>query len=317
MLQATNESRPKVIVVVGPTASGKSELAVYIAKKFQGEIISADSRQVYKGLNIGTGKVKGEWQDGYRFTGKKLKVFVYKSVPHYCIDFVSPKKTYSVAEFKKCAQKSITDVWQRDKVPIIAGGTAFWIDALVYDLNIPPVEPNKRLREKLSQKPAKQLLEILGKLDPQRAQTIEQKNPRRLIRAIEIAKALGRVPTAKKSSPYDALWLGIKLSESELEKKIKLRLKKRFKEGMLDEVKYLHQKGLSWKKLYEFGLEYRLISEYLRSKIDRNELERKLEQKIKQYAKRQLSWWKRNKEIHWIDAKKEAVIKIISKWLRQ
>ncbi|MBI2639927.1 MAG: tRNA (adenosine(37)-N6)-dimethylallyltransferase MiaA [Candidatus Sungbacteria bacterium] len=182
----------KLIVIIGPTASGKSELAVRLAKKFSGEIISADSRQVYRELDIGTGKVPGKWR-------QKPKVFVYKAIPHYCIDFVSPKRVFTAADFKKCAEGAIQDINRRGKIPVMAGGTGFYIDAVLYENLLPNVPPNKTLRNTLSQKSARKLFMLLKRLDPERAKNIDRKNPRRLIRAIEIAKALGRVPKFKKN----------------------------------------------------------------------------------------------------------------------
>jgi len=281
----------RIIVIVGPTASGKSELAVQIAKKFNGEIISADSRQVYHGLDIGTAKVPGAW---------KNSVFLYKKIPHHCIDFVSPRRQYSAAQFQHCAQNAIADMTARGKLPIITGGTAFWIDAVVYGMELPEVPLDLRERARLEKKSAAQLLATLTKLDPRRAAGIEQKNPRRLIRAIEIARALGSVPRLKKRARFHALWIGITPPRKTLEKKIRIRLAERIHAGMIQEARMLRQKGMSWKRFYELGLEYGFLADLLRGKTTKKEMASGLERAILKYAKRQMTWWRRNKEIRWI-----------------
>ena len=176
------ESKRKIIVILGPTASGKSALAVKIAKKINGEIISADSRQVYKGLDIGTGKITRKEMGG---------------VPHYCLDVVSPKKIFTVADFKKCAEKAIEKIFAKNKIPIIVGGTGLYIQAVVDNIVLPEVKPNWRLRKELEKKTTEEMFKMLKKLDPERAKNIDAKNPRRLIRAIEITKEIGKMPKLK------------------------------------------------------------------------------------------------------------------------
>lgn len=306
--------RRKLIIIAGPTASGKSELAVQIAKKFNGEIISADSRQVYLGMDIGTGKVEGIWKNTKRRTlnaeqqmpNDKRALFIYKNIPHWCIDFVNPKRQYSVAEYKQCADAAMQDIASRGKMPILCGGTGFWIDAVVYDMQLPEVPPDKTLRKKLARKTASELLVILKKLDPKRAQTIEQKNPRRLIRAIEIAKKLGMVPPLKKQQRYNTLWLGIKKPKEELRYLIAIRLQKRLKQGMIQEIKKLIKKGVPHKRLQELGLEYKFVSLYLQKKLQKSHMIQVLQTAIEQYGRRQETWFKRNKKIKWLQNKKEA-----------
>lgn len=304
--------RPKLIVIVGPTASGKSELAVRLAKKLNGEIISADSRQVYRGLDIGTGKVSGRWKTSRQARRMKdtararSRAYLYKNIPHYCIDFANPKTQYSVAEFKKCAKDAIREIIRKGKNPIIAGGAGFWIDAAVYDLNLPEVPPDIALRKKLARKSVEELLFLLKRIDPIRAKNIEQKNPRRLIRAIEIAKILGKVPLLKKTSRYRALWIGIKLSAEELKKRIGKRIHSRMKKGMVKEAERLHKQGISWLRFYELGLEYRLLADLLQKKLARKQFLTGLERASNQYARRQMVWSKRNKKIHWIKNPQEA-----------
>ena len=288
----------KLIVILGPTASGKSDLGIKLAQKFNGEIISADSRQVYKKMDIGTGKVTEKEQ---------------RTVKHYLLDITDPKKMFTVSDFKDLGEKAIKDILNKNRIPFIVGGTGFYIDALVSNLNFPQVPPNKLLRSDLNRLTAKQLFHKLKNLDPQRVKTIDRQNKRRLIRALEIIKTTGKpVPKLVSSMKYRVLWLGLK--PKNLKNRIKLRLKKRLKQGMVKEVKNLLKSGVSKKRLYGLGLEYRWISEYLAGKISYGEMKNGLLRAIIKYSKRQMTWFKRNKEIHWIKNKKEAE-KIIQKFI--
>lgn len=301
--------KTRIIAIVGPTASGKSELAVEIAKKYNGEIISADSRQIYKGLNLGTGKVTGRWVARHR-----KKIFLYKTIPHYCIDYVSPNTQYTIVEFSECAKQAIADIAYRGKIPILVGGTGFWIDAVLYDTQFPHVPPNQKLRKILERKNPSELLQILTKLDPLRARTIEEKNPRRLIRAIEIARALGTIPILHTASPYRALWLGIKIPKDIVRLRIHRRLLRRLNAGMIREARLLHTQGLSWKRFYELGLEYHALAEFLRGKITKQDMITNLERAIIQYARRQMVWFRKNKKIRWIQTQQDA-LRLIEKFL--
>ena len=308
----------KMIVIVGPTSSGKSELAVKLAKKFNGEIISCDSRQVYVGMNLGTGKIQGKWHSTLSHGREKVWNYVYKDVAHHLIDFISPKRQYSAALFQRDARKAIADVIKRGKLPILCGGTGHYLDTVVYNQQIPDVKPNLKLRKQLGKKSADSLFRQLKKLDSHRAAAIDRFNKRRLIRALEIALTTGK--PISKLDPHPSpltptLWLGISLPQKALYKKIDLRLKQRLKAGMIDEVKNLHSKGLSWKRLESFGLEYKYISLYLQGKIKRDDMVTQLSYAIKHYSKRQLTWWKRNKEIKWIDDPKKAA-KLLEKFLK-
>lgn len=299
--------RQKLIVIVGPTASGKSELGVEIAKKYNGEIISADSRQVYRGLDIGTAKVRGEWRD---------RIFVYKKIPHHCIDFASPRKAYSVAQYQRCAAKAIQRIAQKGKIPILVGGTGLWIDAVVHEWRFPRVSPNQKLRQRLERKTPAELLVMLKKLDPRRAKSIEQKNPRRLIRAIEIAHVIGSVPKLKKRSPYEALWIGLNPTSATLEKRIRTRARKMIRAGLISEIKKLRALGISTKRIREFGFEYRAGLEYLDGTLSRAELLRRITTQTCQYAKRQMTWFKRNPDIIW-NPSGRTMRKAVAKFLQQ
>ncbi len=292
-IEASNK-KIRLIIIVGPTAVGKSALAVRVARAVNGEVISADSRQVYKGLNIGSGKI----------TRAEMK-----GVPHHLLDIVSPKarSVFTVADFQKAGQKAIAEIAVRGKVPIICGGTGFYIQALVDSVIFPDVPPNKKLRAKLEKKSVTELARLLKKLDPRRYREIDKKNPRRLIRAIEIATALGKVPTFKKSSQisgeYNPLFIGLTVENDILRARIKKRLDSRFKQGMIAEVRKLHADGVSWRRLEIFGLEYRQIARFLQKKISRQEMTKRLEIEIGQYAKRQMLWFKRDKRVKWFGPK--------------
>ncbi len=316
----------EIHIVIGPTSSGKSEYAVRLAKKVNGEIISADSRQVYKGFALSSGQVPGKWQkvksqkskvktSNQNFTTQKAsKVFVYKNIPHHCIDFVSPKRVYTVADFVKDGQKALADILSRGKTPIICGGTGHYIDALLFGQQIPDVPPDKKFREKMAKLSTEKLFARLQKLDPVRASNIDRHNPRRLIRALEIIQHTGKpVPLLKSkklqppnskfqildsSSGYSTkvILFGLSISykvsgiryklkansyqlqpefhylnppREELYQKIEKRLKQRVKQGMLLEILSAHQKGVSWKRLEEMGLEFRHTSRFLKANSTR------------------------------------------------
>lgn len=322
MSNSSKITKTKIIVVLGPTASGKSALAVRIARSLKsaakipgGEIISADSRQVYKGLDIGSGKITEAEMEG---------------VPHHLLDVASPKKVFTVAEFQKMGRKAIEEIVARGNVPIICGGSAFYIQGLVDGTVFPEVLPNHALRARLEKMPLQKLQALLKKMDPRRFAEIDQQNPVRLIRAIEIATALGKVPALPKpqttkstglnSASYDTLFIGTTIPTEELHKKIKKRLDVRMKDGMVAEVAGLHKAGVSWKRLESFGLEYRAIAEFLQKKkklrgkkAGLTELEKEmrgtLETNIRQFAKRQMTWFKKDPRIKWFNPKDWQQIK--------
>jgi len=324
------QTKTKVIVIAGPTATGKSDFAVQVAKKINGEIISADSRQVYTGMDIGTGKI----------TVREMR-----GIPHHLLDVIHPKKTFTVAQYKKLVDKKIQNITKHGSVAIICGGTGFYIDTVVGGQVYPEVPPNNALRKKLALLTTIELFEQLKKLDPVRAENIEKQNPVRLIRAIEIATTLGSVPPLKQNisinelSKYDVLYLGLNLPDEVLRENIHVRLHKRIKAGMVKEVEKLHTSGVSWKRMDDLGLEYRYIAHYIQG---RNEIEKdknitkkestklikqlladtleKLNTEIWHYAKRQKTWFKRNNDIIWIDPRdakqKEGVLEKVKEFLK-
>lgn len=277
-MKKNSAPKQKVIVICGPTASGKTAYSIELAKKINGEIISADSRQVYSGIDLLSGKV----------TRREMQ-----KVPHYLLDVANPKRVFSVAQFQKKGKAALQDILSRGKTPIICGGTGFYIDALIYDSSLPAVAPNAPLRAQLAKKTPAQLHAMLQKLDSKRAKTIDAHNPVRLIRAIEIATKLGNVPTVKKTALYDVEWIYIDRPDDELKKRIHDRLLERIKQGMLREAAKLHQNGVSWKRMEALGLECRSAAAYLQKKISKEELIEELDKNIWQYVKRQRTWFKK------------------------
>ncbi len=294
--------KPKILVILGPTATGKSDLAVKLAKDFNGEIISADCRQTYQGLDLGSGKITKKEMGG---------------IPHYLLDVISPKKVFSVIDFQKKAYLAIEHILQKNKLPIVVGGTAFYIQSIVEGLILPEVKPDQVLRKKLALLKTEELVRKLTELDPQRAQEIDLKNRVRLIRAIEISSQIGKIPRIRKVPKFNCLQIGLNLPKKELAQKIELRLKKRMKKGMLAEAKKLHAKGLSWKKMESFGLEYKFMAQFLQKKITKIEMLAKIQISSEQLAKRQMTWFKKDKKIKWFGVKKYSEIqKIVKSFLK-
>lgn len=296
----------KIVIILGPTASGKSDVAIKLAKKFNGEIISADSRQIYRGMDIGSGKVTKEEQ---------------KMAVHHMLDVADPNEDFNISHFKKLSEKIIEDILKRGKLPIICGGTGFWIKSVVDNVQLPEVKPNKELRNTLRNKSTEELFEMLEKLDSERAENIDAKNKVRLIRAIEICKTLGKVPRLKATNQKlktenEFLQIGIDVPKEILDEKIKKRLGRRFNEGMVEEVQNLNKNKVSWERLEYFGLEYRWIARYLQEKISLDEMMNKLYFDIIHYAKRQMTWFKKDKRILWLKDYEE-IEKTVKKFIKK
>ena len=286
-------SHNKLIIILGPTASGKSDLAIKLAQKFNGEIISADSRQIYKEMNIGTAKIIKKEMSG---------------VPHYMIDIVKPNQKFTLAQFQKKTIKIIKDIQKRNKLPLLVGGTGLYIQSIVDNLKIPETKPDKKLRNKLEKLTNQELINKLKKLDSKALKIIDPKNKRRLIRALEIC-LLTKKPFSeqrkKNKSIFNTLQIGIKLNTKNLEQKIIKRIEKMIKNGLIKENKKLLKK-YGDKPYSMSGIGYQEIISYLNNKINLDQAKELIKIHTRQYAKRQMTWFKRDKTIKWIKNYSEA-----------
>lgn len=290
--------RPKIIFITGPTASGKSALAIWLAKKIGGEIINADARQVYRGLNSGSGKITRSEQ---------------QAVPHHLLSLASPKRNYSLGRWLRDVDRVIRQIQQRQHIPIVCGGTILYLRALQQGWVLPPVKPNSKLRRQLEQWPLSRLLSYLKRLDPARALTIDRLNRRRLIRSIEIALDLKTVPPLLKQPRYDLLVIAPLTSWSHLQQQIQRRLR-RSVPRIVREIRQLNRDGLSLKRIIAFGLWYRWFGLYVKGQIDRQTAIASALADTYKFAKRQLRELKQLPHIHWCRNKHE-VINIVKTFL--
>ncbi|MDD4123200.1 MAG: tRNA (adenosine(37)-N6)-dimethylallyltransferase MiaA [Candidatus Pacebacteria bacterium] len=269
----------KLVVIIGPTASGKSDLAIYLAKKYNGEIISADSRQIYRKLDLGTRKVKKD---------PNKKEFYSEGIRHYLLDIQDVQNQYTVVDFQKDAKKALKEIEEKNKLPIICGGTPYYIISFLQGWKFPKVKVDTKLREELNKKEIKDLLQILNKLNPSLAKSIE-KNKRRIIRAIEVNQEIKTTEIEKHPLKRDILILGIDKDIQEVRELIKKRLNKRINKGMIKEINDLKKENISSQKLDDLGLEYRYINRFLENKLTKEQAIEQLNFKIGQFAKRQIT----------------------------
>ena len=277
-----------LVVIVGTNASGKSDLGIRLAKHFGGEIVSADSRQVYRGLDLGSGKITPAQA---------------ATVRHHLIDVADLSEYYSLARYQLAAYNAIDSISGAGKLPFLVGGTGLYISAIVEGYQLVDVPPNDQLRAELEPLPLTQLVERLESSDPDAANRIDRSNRRRLIRAIEIAAAGYTDSAAHQNLPrYNCLQLGLTWPRDILGKRIEKRLQERLANGMIDEVTRLRARGVPDLRLDKLGLEYRYISRYLRGELRTvDDLFQQLAIAIRQFAKEQLTWFKRDRRIIWLD----------------
>ncbi len=280
----------KVYVILGPTATGKSDYAVNLALRVNppaggGEVISADSRQIYRGMDLGTGKITQEEMRG---------------VPHHLLNIRNPDEDFSVEEFQRHAFEKIEEIISRGKTPIICGGTGYFIQAVVDNPIFPTVPANPKLRAELEQKSLEELQEILEGIPKEEGVKIDTENMRRVIRAIELGRVLDTVPAMKYGPQnYEFELIGLDFPDNVLKDRIENRLEKRLALGMVEEVKNLHESGISWERLENFGLEYRYVAQFLQYKISETEMMEQIKIKSWQYAKRQRTLFRRDPRINW------------------
>ncbi len=286
----------KVIAIAGPTASGKTALAVELAKKINGEVISCDSMQIYKDMSIGTAKPTVEEMDG---------------VPHYLIDFVSPDERYSVADFKRDAEEKIEYVLSRGKVPILCGGTGLYIDTLVLGIDYPEIELDQEYRDELmkkaeSEEDLKELYEEAKSIDPEAMEKISENDKKRITRVLELYKATGKTKTElekisrSNGVKYDYRVFAIDMDREKLYDRINRRVDIMIEQGLIDEVRNIIDKYDKFPTAMQ-GLGYKEVVEYFDGKLTKQEMIDKIKQETRRYAKRQLTWFRKNKNIVWID----------------
>ena len=290
----THAEKQKIVIIVGQTGSGKTALSLDLAERCNGEVINADSRQVYKGLDIGTEKITEEEMRG---------------VTHHLLSIADPSDVYTAATFKRDAEHAIDDIASRGRLPIIAGGTFFYIDTLLERTSSPLVPPDPAYRTELEAKDAPTLYAELTASDPDRAATIDEHNKRRLMRALEIVRALGRVPEPQLSEcPYTVLTIGLSIPKEVLRERLRTRAAKALERGLVAETKTLLHEGVSKERLAEIGLEYKLVLEFLDSTLSDSDLLQRLQERNWQYAKRQMVWLKRDSTISWHAPEDRAAI---------
>jgi len=313
----TKNKLPKIITIIGPTASGKSDLAVKIAREFNGEIVSADSRQIYRGMDIGTAKPPSD--GGFAANpksqtpkSKKNRNYFSGGIRHYLIDNKNPDQDYSAGQYKKDALGAINKIIKSGKLPILVGGTGLYVDAVVKNLEFPRVKENKKLRARLedeiNSKGLGFVFKELVRLDPEAAYIIDPKNPRRVIRALEVALTLGKPFSAQRKtgeSLYNTLEIGIAVPRRELKEKIAKRTKQMVKDGLVGEVEVLAKRyGPNCKAFDAIG--YREIIDYLRGEISLAEAMEQINKNTWHYARRQIAWFRKNHEVCWIRNPREV-----------
>ena len=291
--------KPKVVVIVGPTASGKTNLSIELAKRINGEIVSADSMQIYKEMNIGTAKVTKEEMQG---------------INHYLLDFVSPDERYTVSNFKKDSSDSIKKIISNNKIPIVVGGTGLYINSLIYEINYQEMSFDEEYRNELMKKAEdseklEELWEEANKIDPEAMIKISKNDKKRIIRVLEIYKATGKTKTEqeknsrKKDTNYEYYVFGINFDREKLYERINLRVDKMIEEGLIDEVKFILSKYQIFPTAMQ-GLGYKEVAQYLDGKYSKEEMIDKIKQETRRYAKRQMTWFRKNKEIIWLEGER-------------
>jgi len=288
----------KIITILGPTGSGKSSLAIKLAKDFHGEIVSADSRQIYNGFVIGSGLVEGNLENN---------IFLSKNIPHHLVQFLDPEKIFSVSEFKKLAIEKIKKIHKNNKLPFLVGGTGLYIDSILKNLSLTGPKPNEALRKKLEKKSLDELNNQLKILDPESSKVIDVKNKRRLIRAIEVCLSGNTFSSINKQNPklFDTLKIGLKIQRPELYKRIDQRIDKMIEDGLVRETEDLLKFHDKSSPAFS-GIGYKQAIECLNGQCLKNEMIRKIKNATHAYARRQITWFKRDEEINWVNDYKEA-----------
>lgn len=289
--------KPKVVVIVGPTASGKTALSIELAKRINGEIISSDSMQIYKDMDIGTAKVTKEEAEG---------------IKHYLVDCVSPDERYTVSDFKKDAEKAIEEILAKGKTPIVVGGTGLYVNSLIYgieyqDMNFDEEYRNELMKMAETEEGLKKLWNEANRIDPEAMKKISPNDKKRIVRVLEIFKATGKTKTEQeilsrqKGVKYDYKVFGITMERGKLYSRINLRVDLMIEKGLEEEVRNLVKKYTKFPTAMQ-GLGYKEVVEYFDGILTREEMIDKIKQESRRYAKRQLTWFRKNKETIWLDS---------------
>lgn len=303
--------KPRIIAIVGPTASGKTAVGIAIAKRFNGEIISVDSRAVYRGMDIGTAKPAG-------IRNESSGEMVVEGIVHLGFDLVEPNEIFSVADFKNYAENKIEEIISRGHNPILVGGTGLWLKALIENLDLASTQSDSLTRAKLESRQLDDLCEEFARLDPVGALKIDKSNKRRVVRALEVTKLSGKPWSqmqTKGDRKYDVLQIGIEVARGELYKRISARVDKMIVDGLIDEVKSLRDRyGCSGSSMT--GIGYRQICEFLAGNARLEEAIEEIKHITRDYSKRQMTWFKRDENIKWVD-NVESAFELANRFLSQ
>ena len=311
-LRSKNRVLPRVLCIVGATSSGKTDLGIALAKKYNGEIINADARQIYKDFTIGTGK-----PDGKPGMYMHQRVFLIEGVPHHLMDFLDPQKVCTVAEWRKKALALIKKISARGHLPIVVGGTGLYIQALIDNYKIPAVPPQPPFREAMDAKSLDELVSLLKTVDPEAVHIVDVKNRRRVLRALEIVTFTGK-PLSKlrtrRPTVIDPLMIGIRRQKEDLAKRIDASIDLMVERGWVDEVRRLHEKGIAWEAPAMTSLGYREFGAFIRGECALADAVARTKRVTRNYAKRQFTWFKRDIRICWIDHP-DAADALVKSWL--
>jgi tRNA dimethylallyltransferase len=299
----------KIVVVLGPTASGKTSWSKKLAQEFDGEIVSADSRKVYKYMNVGTATPEGEQDWFLAPQSYPQRCLLVEDLPHYLVNWIDPKSDFNLAKFQKLAKKYIELVHQKNKTPFLVGGSGLYIQSVVDNYNIPGVPPQENLRNTLAEFSCQEVLELLKKVDPESAENINENNKRRLIRAFEVSVSTSQPFSQLKDSNeqiYNTLQIGIKRDREELYERINQRVETMFERGLEDEVNNLREQGYDWSLSSMDSIGYQEFKGYFEGEKNLRQVKEDIKTNTRNFAKRQITWFRRDGRINWCENFSEA-----------
>jgi len=310
----------KLLCLVGPTGTGKTNLGIELAKKFNGEIVSADSRQIYTGMDVGTGKI--DLRSKILDVRKERNKWVVNEIPIHLYDVITPDKTFSVAEYQQLAYKAIDEIHKMGKLPILVGGTGLYVQAIVEGLKIPKAPPDKNLRAHLESQPLPTLIAKLEEVDPETAGRIDKQNPRRVIRALEVYYQTGEPISKLKGKfkvSFDVLQIGLTADREFLYDKVDKRVEDWFKEDFVEEVKNLLAKGYSEDLPAMTSLGYRQVAMLIKGRISLVEVKQRIKWETHNYIRRQVTWFRKVQPDFWFDignpSYKREIRRVVREWL--